>query len=255
MLRLARVAALVVATCALSGCVNFTSENTFSDHDTVTQDTIVALAPEAADQLGVDLDQLNAATITSQEGSALPGIDPAKVTIEDYREGDLQGIHVVARDLTLDEFNAASTSGVEGVTQGVGAPMTVTREGDDYVITIPADESRDLSGVRGGSSLGLISSAITFELSFTFPGPVKSATAGDVNGKTVVLSLEDLLTPDEIVIRGQATEGIAWTPILRWAGIIAAALVIIAGAAFLIWQDKRRQRPRSLPDIPGEDPA
>jgi len=147
----------------------------------------------------------------------------------------------------LDEFNTAAQAGVGEVAPGLGTPMTVERDGDVYVITIPADPNRDLSGVQGASAIGLISDSIDFAITFTFPGPVKSATAGRADGKTVVLGLEDLLTPDEIVIRGQATESIAWGPILKWGGLVAAAIVIIGGAALLIWQDKRRMSHNALP--------
>lgn len=242
----ARAAVLLTVAAMLAGCVRFESTNTFTADDTVTQDLVVAFTTDAADQVGIDLSTLTAEALTASDAAGL-GVDPSKVTIEDYAEGNRRGIHVVARDLTLDEFNAASQAGVGQVASGLGANITVEREGDVYVVTIPADPNRDLSGVQGASAIGLISDSIDFAITFTFPGPVKSATAGLVEGKTVVLGLEDLLTPDEIEIRGQATDGIAWGPILKWAGIGAAALVIIGGAAFLIWQDKRRTSHNTLP--------
>jgi hypothetical protein len=249
MSRIVRVAVTVIAVAALTGCVRFTSVNSFGPDNTVTQDMILALTPDAAEQVGIDLDDLTASALADASAESFPGIDPDKVTIEDYVEGDRRGVHIVARDLTLDEFNAAATGGPSAATSGLGTPMTVSREGDTYVVTIPADPARDLSQVQGGGSLGLISNSVDFALTLEFPGPVKSATAGRVDGKKVVLGLEDLFTPDEIVIRGQATPGIAWDPILRWAGIGAIAVVILGGAALLIVQDKRRQRITNLPPI------
>ena len=242
----ARAAVLLTVAVLLTGCVRFQSTNTFTADDTVTQDLVVALTPDAASQVGIDLDTLTAAALTGTDAAGL-GVDPSKVTIEDYSEGDRRGVHIVATDLALDEFNTAAQAGVGEIAPGLGTPMTVERDGDVYVITIPADPNRDLSGVQGASAIGLISDSIDFAITFTFPGPVKSATAGQVDGKTVVLGLEDLLTPDEIVIRGQATEGIAWGPILKWVGLVAAAIVIIGGAALLIWQDKRRTSHNTLP--------
>jgi len=247
--RFARVAVTVVAVAALAGCVRFTSVNSFSPDNTVTQDTIIALNADAATQLGIDLNDLTAASLLGAAADAFPGIDPSKVTVEDYTEGDRKGVHIIARDLTLDEFNAAASEGVSTIASGLSTPMTVTRDGDTYVVTIPADPARDLSQVQGGGSIGLISSSIDFSISLTFPGPVKSATAGQVDGKKVVLGIEDLFTPDAIVIKGQATDGIAWGPILRWVGIGAIAVVIVGGATFLIWQDKRKQRLNNLPPI------
>lgn len=247
--RIARVAATAIAVLALAGCVRFTAVNSFSPDNTVTQDLTFALAPDAADQLGIDLDTLTAASFLESGVEAFPGIDPSKVTIEDYTEGDRKGVHIVARDLTFDEFNAAADQGPTALTGGLGAAMTVAREGDTYIVTIPADPARDLSQVQGGSSIGLIASSIDFSITMEFPGPVKSATAGKIDGKKVVLELEDLFTPDEIVVKAQATPGIAWAPILRWVGIGAIAVLIVGGAAFLIWQDKRKQRLNNLPPI------
>ena len=235
-----------------TGCARVTSTHSFSDHNTITQDTVVAFTPQAADAIGIDLNDLTADAITQSAVGVLPGVDASKVTVEDFVDGDLRGIHVVARDLTLEEFNAAASVSAEGVAPGVGTPMSVVRDGDTYVVTIPADESRDVSGMRGASSIGAIANAVTFELRFTFPGPVKSASVGQVNGKTVVIGLEDLLNPEEIVIRGQATDGIAWGPILRWAGLIGLGVVIVGGAGFLVWQDKRRQRITGLDPIPDQ---
>lgn len=251
--RMQRVLSAVMLIGLVTGCARVTSTHSFSDHNTITQDTVVAFTPQAADAIGIDLADLTAASITESTAGVMPGVDSSKVTIEGFVDGDLRGIHVVARDLTLDEFNAAASVSVEGAAPGVGTPMSVVREGDTYVVTIPADASRDVSGMRGASSVGAIANAVTFELRFTFPGPVKSASVGQVNGKTVVIGLEDLLNPDEIVIRGQATDGIAWGPILRWAGLIALGMAIVGGAVFLIWQDKRRQRITGLAPIPEPD--
>ncbi len=252
----ARAAVLLTVAALLTGCVRFQSTNTFTADDTVTQDLIVALTPDAASQVGIDLDTLTAAAFTAP---GAPDIgDDSKVTIEDYTEGARQGVHILAKDLTLAEFNSAAQAGVGEVAPGLGTPMTVERDGDVYVITIPADPNRDLSGVQGASSIGLIADSIDFAITFSFPGPVKSATVGQVDGKTVVLGLEDLLTPDEIVIRGQATDGIAWGPIVKWGGFGAVALLIIVGAGLLVWQDKRRTSHNTLPppvETPHDDQA
>lgn len=242
----ARVAVALTIVSALAGCVRFESTNTFTTDNTVTQDLTLAMTPAAAEQLGLDLDTLTADAI-KESGAANLGVDPSKVTIEDYTEGDRRGVHIVAKDLTLDEFNEAADAGVGDVAPGLGTPMTVERDGDVFVVTVPADPNRDLSGVQGASAIGLISDSIDFAITFTFPGPVKSTTAGTANGKTVVLGLEDLLTPDEIVIRGQATDGVAWGPIVKWGGIVAVAIIIIGGAALLVWQDKRRTSHNTLP--------
>lgn len=245
-----RAAAIAALALALTGCVRVTSVNALSDHDTISQDLIVAFEPAAAEQLGIDLDTLTAASLLDGAGEVAPGVDPSKVTVEDYVDGELRGVRIVTTDLTLEEFNETSAAGVGAVGGGLATAMTVVRDGDEYVITIPASDERDLSGVQGAGSLGLIADSVDVSFTFEFPGPVKSASVGEVDGKRVVVGLEDLMTPEEIVIRGQATNGIAWGPILRWAGIAAAAIVIIGGAALLVWQDKKRSRRNNLPPIP-----
>ena len=106
----ARAAALLAVLAVLTGCVRFESSNNFSTDNTVTQEIVLALTPAAADQMGIDLDTLTAEAFTAPGSSGL-GIDPSKVVIEDYVEGDRRGVRIVATDLTLEEFNAASQSG------------------------------------------------------------------------------------------------------------------------------------------------
>lgn len=248
--RVVRIAVTVIAVAALAGCARLSSVNSFGTDNTVTQDTIVALTPEAAQQLGIDVKDLTAESLRAVTDDAFPGIDPSKITIEDYSEGDRRGVHVVVRDMTLDEFNGMATSTQDWATGGLSTPMTVVREGNTYVVTIPADPYRDLSQASDGGAAGLLAQSVDVSVTMTFPGPVKSASRGHIDGKKVVLGIEDLLTPDEIVIKGQATHGIAWDPILRWAGIGAIAVVIFGGAALLVWQDKRKQRQNNLPPIP-----
>lgn len=256
-MRIGRTLAVVaLATLGLSSCVRMTVDTSFSDSDTISQDIVIAMAPAAAEQIGIDPAQLTADAMREELGGSLPGVDASKVVIEDYVDGDIKGVHVVANDLTIDEFNAASGASAQtSATAGLATPMTVARDGSDWVVTIPADPARDLSDVQGASSLGLIADSIEFGLTFTFPGPVKSATAGDVDGKTVVVGLEDLMTPEEIVIRGSAKDEIAWGPILRWVGIGAVGLGIVALATFLILQDRRRRATNTLPAIPDDVPG
>lgn len=249
----ARVVAAAAATLAMTGCVRFTTDTTFGADQTISQDIIIAFEPAAADELGIDLDDLTAESLLEQAEDSFPGVDPSKVVVEDYVDGDLRGVHIVTTGLTLDEFSAATDAG--GVTAGLSTPLNVELIDDEWVITIPADESRDLSNIPGGSSIGLINSSVEFALTFNFPVPVVEATAGDYDGKTVVLDLEDLLTPQEIVIRGKATEQIAWGPILRWVGIAAVGIGIVGGATWLgVWDARRRKR-NNLPPIPTTDDA
>ena len=81
----------------------------------------------------------------------------------------------------------------------------------------------------------------------TFPGLVAYASAGAVSGKTVTLSLADLIAGDDVELRGGADVEIDWDPLLRWGGIALAVGVIVGGAAFLLARDHRARQRTALP--------
>ncbi len=249
--RLAVAAAF--AAVALTGCVRLTADTTVSDADTFSQTIIVATTPAARSQLGdaaeVDLDLANLKTlITSSEAyTELLNTYPDQVAVEDFEDGDLTGVKVVTTDLPLAEFERSLAQ------LSASAPLTgaasLVRTGDTYVVTVPAGgaaESLEEAGVTAGQ-LALLSGQVDIGFTFTFPGLVTSATAGEVEGHTVTLGLPDLASGEDITIVAGAGNETDWKPWLMWGGIGLATLVIVGGAIALIVQDVRRHRANALP--------
>lgn len=260
----ARAAAVaVIALLGLSGCVKVHSTTAVSSDNLVTQDLLLAVNPSLLSQVGVDASEFSAAALLSR----LPEGAQDRVTIADYKDGDLVGVTVHAEDLSLEEFNTTTSvigdaargdseasGGAEQALQGISgalggiADAKIAREGDEFVVTIPASAG-------GGTSLGTIgvtpqqiAQAIDFAAVFTFPGPVTEATRGEVEGKKVTLDVTDLQAGGEITIRAGAKDAIAWGPIIQWGLIVLAVVVIVAGATAFILADRARRKENDLPD-------
>lgn len=260
--RLARALAVAVVTAAvLSGCVKVHSTTTVGSDDLITQEFIFAARPSVLRELGMDPAEFTADAVAAR----LPEDAAGRIEVEDYEEGDLRGVRVVARGITLEEFNAttsvfgagepdasappeASEGPVGGALDDLLPSLTgaiggrIAREGDEFLVTIPASDAKD-----GELPGGQFASAIDFAAVFVFPGPVIEASHGEVEGKTVTLPLEDLLAGEDITIRAVAQDQIAWGPIIQWGLIVAAALVIVGGATAFILADRARRREHGLP--------
>jgi hypothetical protein len=262
------VAALVLL--ALTGCVKVHSTTSFSSDNLVTQDLVLAVNPSLLTQLGVDASELSAESLLAR----VPEGAEDRVTIEDYKDGDLQGVTIHAEGLTLEEFNATTSvlsdlasgeapegsadapgggsaeealRGISGALGGI-AGASAEREGDEFIVTIPASAGGEGAVAGIGVSADQIAAAIDFAAVFTFPGPVTEATRGEVEGKRVTLDVKDLQAGGEIVIRAGAKDAIAWGPIIQWALIVLAAVVIVAGATAFILADRARRKETGLPD-------
>lgn len=250
-LRLAALATLAVA--ALAGCVRFTSDTQVHADDTFSQTAVIATTAAARDQLGslmqLDLADLKGAIKSSEGYLALVADYPDQIAVEDYADGDLSGVQLTATDLPLDAF---SDSFAQLTAQ---LPFTgdasIVRTEDTYVVSIPAGQAGDALGEAGVSAgqLELLGTSVDISLSFSFPGLVTSANLGEIDGKTVTLSLADLAAGQDITIVAGAAEQIDWKPWLMWGGIGLAALVIVGGATALIVQDVRRHRSNKLPPV------
>jgi hypothetical protein len=247
------IAVAAAAAFTLTGCVKIHTESAFSDSNTVDQTIIIAVDPDVLSQVGANPDDLTADAFLDR----VPYEQADRITIEDYVDGELEGVRIVATDLTFDELasagdalgESADESG-EGDFAGAGllggiTATEVVRQGDHYVVTIPAAESGEVS--IPGVDASAIGGFINFEAVFSFPGPVVSSSHGDVNGKTVTLEFEDIQSGEDITIRAVAKEAIAWGPIITWGIIALAVLVIIAGAIALGILELRKRRP-DLPE-------
>jgi hypothetical protein len=248
-LRFAALALLAVAT--LAGCVRLTSDTQVHGDDTFSQVAIIAANDDARAQLEaqakVDLGDLKGVITSSDEYLRLSKDYPGQVAVEDYADGDLKGIKITGTNLPLDAF---ATSFAQFTSQ---LPFTgeasLVHTADTYVVSIPSGQFASLLGGTGVSTgaLGLLSGSIDVSLTVGFPGLVTSATAGEIEGKTVTIGLTDLLSGKDITIVAASASQFYWKPWLMWGGIALAILVIIGGATALVMQDVRRHRTNSLP--------
>jgi hypothetical protein len=248
-LRLSALAILAAAT--LAGCVRFTSDTAVHADDTFSQTAIIATTEAARSQLGsmvpVDLGDLKGAISSSEGYLELVAEYPEQIAIEDYSDGDLSGVKLTATNLPLDEFERSFSQLTAQLPFTANATIAHTEE--TYVVSLPAGSAAgalEQAGISAGQ-LELLGTSVDVSISFSFPGLVTSATAGEVEGKTVTLGLADLASGQDITIVAGAAEQIDWQPWLMWGGIGLAALVIIGGATALIVQDVKRHRHNALP--------
>lgn len=254
---------------ALSGCVRVLVDTTVHEDDTFSGRVVLAVTEAVEEQLTgnapgdfeglVPAGDPFADAASSEEFVELQERFPGQIEVRDYVEGDRQGIELTVDRLPLEEFNATAGH----MAAFAGPSTTLTREGNTYVVTLEAtgaDERAEIDGeevpggplVPGGPGLpggdiGLLESAIDFDIIYRFPGLVTEASAGTINGNTVTLGLSDVVDGGEIRIVAGADPEINWGPIVQWGLIALAFVVIIGGATALVIQDKRKRRPTHLP--------
>ena len=247
--RLRQGAVAVAVAVALSGCVKVVADTTVHADDTYSQEIVVAANQEAlaqaAAQGGADVpvDLLGAAD-SDQPFADLTQQYPDSITVEEYREDDLEGVAISVDRLPLSEFETAANA----ATASAGVNATLVREGDDYVVTLVTTDvpAFDQAGAAGGN-LSALESAIEFEIIYRFPGQVTEASAGEVKGNQVTLGLSDILETQDIRIVAGADPSINWGPLLQWGLIALGFIVIIGGAALLVLQDRRKRHATHLP--------
>jgi hypothetical protein len=144
------------------------------DDDTYSGSMIMAYSDDALAQAG-----MSPSDIDAMLGSQLDSLDGG--TAEDYSEDGYTGKKV--------NFPSQPLSALAGST---GADsMTITREGDTYVMSGSMDLTTAAMGVTeeelqtGGYALD----AMDIQFIFTFPGPVESSN-GDISGNSVTFRPE-----------------------------------------------------------------
>ncbi|MFV0632875.1 LppM family (lipo)protein [Demequina sp.] len=254
-----RAAALAaLATVLLAGCVRVTSDTAFHSDQTFSQHAIVAADMDALGSLlagqGLDLD-LEGLLGDLDESAALSDLQeryPGKIEVAEYADEDLTGVELTVTDMPLDELTTLSQEAA-----GLGAQASVDVVDGQYVVTMTMPDELDLtsSGLTS-SNLDLAANAVDVEVTYSFPGPVTQASAGEIDGHSVTLSLADLLASDQITIVASASDQIDWGPWLRWGGVTLALMLIIGGAAALVLQDRRKRTTTHLPPpVTGTTPS
>lgn len=258
-----RLTAGVALVLALTGCVRFTSETTLTEDDRFSQHAVIAMTEQAANGLVQQLGQFEGEL---PEGAEIPDdaldptalldpdavreqlapleeLYPGSVEVEPYSDEDgRSGVEITLTDIPLDAADDATGAAP------LASSLTMAREGDDYVIELETGAASQLRGVGAtAGDLTLIENAVDIGVTFTFPGLVREASAGTIEGSTVTLGLADLLSADSIRIVGGAGDEIDWGPWLRWGLVALAAAVLVGGATALVIQDRRRRSRTALP--------
>ncbi len=250
-------AALAAVVLLLTGCVRVTAETTLADDDTFSQHAVVAMTAQAAStlrqQLGslpsdgadtlLDPAQLLDPDAVRAQLAPLEEAYPGSVDVRPYSDDQgRDGVEIDVRDIPIDVADQAAGAAP------LATATSIRREGDAFVIEVATGAASQLrqAGAPVGD-LGLIEGAVDVEVSFTFPGLVREASGGTIEGRTVTLGLTDLVASDTIRIVGGAGNQIDWGPWLRWGLVSLGALVLVGGATALVVQDRRRRSRSSLP--------
>ncbi|WP_062130897.1 LppM family (lipo)protein [Demequina aestuarii] len=240
--------AAAIAALALTGCVRTTVDTTIGADGTFSQHSVVAFSDDVAaqigDQAGMDIGALFEDLDSSPELAALEEEYPGQVLVEPYDDGELAGVELTLTDLPLEEFNAAA----EQTASGIGGAATLTETDGQFIVEMMSPEGVDLDSLGvSESQLGLLESSVEVAITYTFPGLVEEATAGEIEGNSVTLGLTDLASGQDIRIVAGADDQFDWGPLLKWGGVVLAFILVVGGAAALIIQDRRTHRRSALP--------
>ena len=229
-LPLALLTALLVV--LLSGCFKLDMQLELQPDDTVEGSVIIAVARDAADQFGGE-EALREALQGGDVGVMSDA--PSEGTFEqrDYQDADWIGTESVFSDVPIDEFG-----------EGDAGDLSITREGDEFVV----EGTLDLSGdeVTDTSAQAILDTA-ELQIAVTFPGAVSDAN-GEIDRNTVTWhpSPGDEL---EVSARGSAVAGTNWMLIVAIAALVGLLVVGIA----LILVVRRREAENVTAPTPADD--
>jgi hypothetical protein len=208
--RLGAAAALVLLTAGLSGCFTLRMDLAVQPDDTVDGSVVLAVDQSLAAAAGGEQALLDGLT-----GGGSPFPEPPSagdVQQREYRDGDLVGVEYVLTGVPVEDF----------ASQG-GGDLSITREGDRFVVTGSVNLS-DGDPASGGPDVSQILGTADITLSLTFPGDVVD-TNGRVAGRTVTWQPQ-VGQENPINAVALASGGLD----LRWVGV---GLVLVLGLVAL----------------------
>ena len=222
--RLAMVAALALL---LTGCLKLDMNLEIQTDDTVTGSVIFAVNKDVLDLTGGSAEDLL--------GSDTPfPSDAAGVTTEDYDDGEFVGKQFNFDGLPIAEFSDPADP----------ESLSITRDGDTFVVSGVLDLSQGATGASGASgATGGTGAAAFFEsaeirIAITFPGEVISSN-GTESGNTVTWTPKfgDRL---EISATGSAIASGGSSSTLLYVLIGVGVVVVIAIIAFVMMSKKKK---------------
>ncbi|OLT50916.1 hypothetical protein [Cellulosimicrobium sp. CUA-896] len=188
--RLGLGALLVTLALLVAGCMRIDMALTLGEDDTADGTIVMAISDEVAQSLGQDPPAL-----WDQLGSELQSDLPPGATTEPYAEDGYTGTRLTYTDQPISQMSAGD--------------LSITREGDAYVVSGALDLSDDELGLGGDQPSDDMARQMMegFEVvvSVTFPGEV-AETNGDVDGTTVTWR-PVVGEVNEISARGSAVAG------------------------------------------------
>jgi hypothetical protein len=156
----------LLAVLALAGCVKANAAMNLNPDDTVSGTMVFAVEDDAAEQFGISPQDL-----WSQARDQITGELPQGTTEKPYAKDGWTGVEVTLPDTPIDQLTSIG-----------GETVSVTRDGDEYVVAGTVDLT-DM--VKGQENLPLeVLGEFDISLAVTFPGPVTSSN-GTVSGSTV----------------------------------------------------------------------
>ncbi|WP_125772815.1 LppM family (lipo)protein [Antribacter gilvus] len=155
---------LAALTLLLSGCIRADVDVVLNPDDTAGSTLVIAVEDEFADSTGREAKDVLKDALRGK-GDPERGAERT----EEYVEGGYTGTRYVY-----------PVGPLASLPETAGLPVTVVRDGDDYVVDATVDLTEDALNIRGVRA----EDVLTVTLRVTFPGPVAEAD-GTVAGTTV----------------------------------------------------------------------
>ncbi len=227
----------------LSGCLKLDQALTLNEDDTVDGEVVFAFDKGLLEMSGASADDFMEQT-TEGEGPLPEGVE---FETEPYEDDDYIGQKFTFEGAPLSAFSEAE-----------GSDLSITREGDTFVVTGSLDASSEDLDPTGTPGAEEILGSFDVRIAVTFPGEVEEAT-GEIDGNTVTWT-PALGETTEISARGSAiASGGAGGGAVTWIVIGAIAVLAVVVLAVVLGRKKptaaEGAEPIVAPTVPGEEPT
>jgi hypothetical protein len=245
--RSARLLGIAAMAVLLSGCLKLDQALTLNEDDTVDGEVVFAFDKGLLEMSGASADDFMEQT-TEGEGPLPEGVE---FETEPYEDDDYVGQKFTFEGAPLSAFSEAE-----------GSDLSITREGDTFVVTGALDASSEDLDPTGTPGAEEILGSFDVRIAITFPGEVEEAT-GEIDGNTVTWTPE-LGETTEISARGSAVaSGGGGGSAVTWI-VIPAVLLLLGGIVVLAVVLGRKKpsategaepaEPIAAPPVAGEEP-
>ncbi|WP_251152672.1 hypothetical protein [Cellulosimicrobium sp. Marseille-Q4280] len=192
--RLGLGALLATLALFLAGCMRIDMDLTLNEDDTADGTIVMAISDETAEALGQDPQAL-----WDQMGSEMEGELPPGATQEPYAEDGYTGTRMTYTGQPISDMSTGATD-----------ELSITREGDEFVVSGSMDMSDEEMGMDGtdpesDEMTRQMMEGFEVSISITFPGEV-AETNGEVDGNTVTWT-PVIGEVTELSARGSAVAG------------------------------------------------